>query len=91
MKKWIIDGCRKGFPRRKADVIASVKEFLHKRPNQFIDNTPSIGWYKAFLKRHPVLRLGLVELSLQQTAASAKKTFETSLSKYLKSNERTEH
>ncbi|KAJ4449860.1 hypothetical protein ANN_01266 [Periplaneta americana] len=53
MKKWIIDSCRKGFPRHKADVIASVKEFLHKRPNQFIDNTPGIGWYKTFLKRHP--------------------------------------
>ncbi|KAJ4441591.1 hypothetical protein ANN_11447 [Periplaneta americana] len=43
LKKWIIDSCRKGFPRRKADVIASVKEFLHNRPNQFIDNTPASG------------------------------------------------
>ncbi|KAJ4441219.1 hypothetical protein ANN_11070 [Periplaneta americana] len=43
LKNWIIDSCRKGFPRRKADVIASVKEFLHNRPNQFIDNTPASG------------------------------------------------
>lgn len=55
LKKWIIDCSNKGFPRRKADVIISVKEFLqlNNRPNPFADDTPGPGWYRAFLKRHP--------------------------------------
>ncbi|XP_049860339.1 uncharacterized protein LOC126354618 [Schistocerca gregaria] len=53
---WLIFECpRKGFPRRKQDIEASVQEFLHnsKRPDPFKDETPGNKWYSAFLKRHP--------------------------------------
>ncbi|KAL0852107.1 hypothetical protein ABMA28_000347 [Loxostege sticticalis] len=52
---WIITSSRKGFPRRREDLVKSVKDFLDKnpRPNQFIQNTPGKGWYKLFMKRHP--------------------------------------
>ncbi|KAJ4450542.1 hypothetical protein ANN_01969, partial [Periplaneta americana] len=76
---------KKGFPRRKADVIASVKEFLQLNnwPNLFIDNIPGRGWYKALLKRHPDTATRTSGASVQQAAASAKKIYETGLSKYL--------
>ncbi|CAK1603693.1 unnamed protein product [Parnassius mnemosyne] len=53
--EWIIQSSRKGFPRRKEDLLHSVTDFLKKspRPNNFIDNKPGEGWYKLFLKRHP--------------------------------------
>ncbi|XP_049949772.1 uncharacterized protein LOC126457500 isoform X3 [Schistocerca serialis cubense] len=52
---WIFECAQKGFPRRKQDIQASVREFLHnsKRPNPFKDDTPGNKWYSAFLKRHP--------------------------------------
>lgn len=55
---WILDCQQKGFPRRKEDVQASVKQFLTENPrsNPFTDNCPGEGWMKAFLKRNPVLR-----------------------------------
>lgn len=36
---------KKGFPRRKEDIIKSVKLYLdeHPRPDSFIDNTPGEG------------------------------------------------
>ncbi|KAJ8866450.1 hypothetical protein PR048_032293 [Dryococelus australis] len=45
LKKWIINCCNKGFPRRKSDVIISVKEFLqlNNRPNPFAHDTPGPG------------------------------------------------
>lgn len=69
--KWIISACRKGFPRRKEDVIKSVKLYLDEnpRPNSFIDNTPGDGWYKLFLKRHPELS---IRTSEAVTSASSK-------------------
>lgn len=53
--EWIIESSRKGFPRRKEDLLKSVADFLKKSPrtNTFIDNKPGEGWYKLFLKRHP--------------------------------------
>lgn len=53
--EWICENHRKGFPQRKVDVQASVKNFLDKnpRPNPFLNNCPGDGWYKAFLRRHP--------------------------------------
>lgn len=57
LEKWIIDSYRKGFPRRKNDIQASVKNFLDMNPRQtpFKQNTPGRHWYKAFLARHPNL------------------------------------
>ncbi|KAL0852380.1 hypothetical protein ABMA28_000577 [Loxostege sticticalis] len=53
--EWIVASSKKGFPRRKEDVLHSVERFLEKapRPNVFINNKPGEGWYKLFLKRHP--------------------------------------
>lgn len=55
--QWLISNHEKGFPRRKQDVQAAVKEFLDKspRPNPFKNNMPGDKWYAAFLKRNPVL------------------------------------
>jgi len=55
--KWIMESSRKGFPKRKEDILKSVSLFLKKtpRPNCFAENTPGEGWYKLFLKRHPEL------------------------------------
>lgn len=57
--KWILECARKGFPRRKDDIILSVQEFLNKnnRKTMFKDNLPGKGWYQAFFKRHPQLAL----------------------------------
>lgn len=54
---WLIENYKKGFPRRKEDVQATVQDFIneHPRQNPFTDNRPGEGWYKAFLKRHPEL------------------------------------
>ena len=55
--EWIFECHRKGFPRRKEDVLCSVKHFLDMtpRPNPFRNNCPGNGWYKSFLNRHPEL------------------------------------
>jgi hypothetical protein len=55
--EWIICNQKKGFPRRKEDVQESVKQFLDQnpRPNPFRDNIPGDGWFKAFLRRHPII------------------------------------
>ncbi|PSN32367.1 hypothetical protein C0J52_26996 [Blattella germanica] len=57
LSKWIVDSSNKGFPQRKDNVLVSVKEFLqlNYRPNPFKDNTPGVGWYRAFHRRHPEL------------------------------------
>lgn len=70
LEEWILDGCRKGYPVRKYDIQASVKEFLDAniRDNPFKNNFPGDGWYKAFLKRHPTLTHRTAEAV---TAASA--------------------
>ncbi|KAE8738997.1 hypothetical protein FOCC_FOCC015512 [Frankliniella occidentalis] len=55
---WILDCSRKGFPRRKMDVLLSVKEFQDKAPERehsFANNLPGTKWYRLFLKRHPNL------------------------------------
>lgn len=59
LEKWVHDCCRKGFPRRKEDLQLSVQEFLNQneRPNPFKENLPGIGWYQAFLRRHPNISL----------------------------------
>ncbi|KAE9528887.1 hypothetical protein AGLY_012462 [Aphis glycines] len=49
----------KGFPRRREDLQDSVKKILdgQERPNPFKNNLPGIDWYKAFLRRHPILSI----------------------------------
>lgn len=57
LAKWITECGKKGFPRRKDDVLVSVQDFLEKtgRKTIFKNNLPGKGWYQAFLKRHPKL------------------------------------
>lgn len=89
--QWIIESCRKGFPRRKEDIIQSVKLFLiaNPRSNSFIENTPGEGWYKLFLKRHPEIALRTSEAV---TSASSKisesniRSWFTQIENYLKEN-----
>lgn len=54
---WILDSHRKGFPRRKDDIIASVKKFLDENPRNtpFRNNIPGKRWFQSFLRRNPVL------------------------------------
>ncbi|XP_050552311.1 uncharacterized protein LOC118281061 [Spodoptera frugiperda] len=55
--EWVISSSRKGFPKRKEDILLSVEQFLSRnpRPNNFVNNKPGDGWYRLFLKRHPEL------------------------------------
>lgn len=59
IEDWLITSARKGFPKNKDDVLDSVQKFLidNPRPNPFTNNRPGIGWWKAFLKRHPKLSI----------------------------------
>lgn len=68
--QWIIYCSKRGFPRRKEDVLLSVEQFLMKnpRPNSFINNKPGEGWYRLFLKRNPEIVSRTAEAV---TAASA--------------------
>ncbi|KAK3922753.1 Pogo transposable element with KRAB domain [Frankliniella fusca] len=55
---WILDCSRKGFPRRRMDVLLSVKDFLDKAPERkhpFVNNLPGNKWYRMFLRRHPMI------------------------------------
>lgn len=47
--KRINDCHKKGFPRRKEDVLLSVQEFLNvnKRETPFTNNYPGRGWYRS--------------------------------------------
>lgn len=57
IKEWIIKMSRKGFPRKRDDVLDTVQKFLSDNPRKtpFVNNRPGRGWLKAFLKRHPSL------------------------------------
>lgn len=68
--EWILDSYRKGFPRRKEDIQASVKNFLDdsKRPNRFKNNVPGDTWYKSFLKRHPNISIRTSEAVTQSSS-----------------------
>jgi len=52
--RWILELARKGFPRKKDDIISSVQNFLisHPRPNPFKNNRPGEGWIKVKEKFH---------------------------------------
>ncbi|KAG5879968.1 hypothetical protein JTB14_036180 [Gonioctena quinquepunctata] len=57
LESWILESHRKGFPKRKDDIQASVKSFLdnHPRSTPFKDNLPGEHWYQCFLQRHEKL------------------------------------
>ncbi|CAI6374170.1 unnamed protein product [Macrosiphum euphorbiae] len=67
---WILESCKKGFPQSKEHLQLSVKQFLDNdnRPNPFKNNLPGVGWYKAFMNRHPSIS---VKTSEHVTGASA--------------------
>ena len=52
--RWIMELARKGFPRKKDDILSSVQNFLisHPRPNKFKNNRPGEGWIKVKEKLH---------------------------------------
>jgi hypothetical protein len=52
--RWILGLARKGFPRKKDDIISSVQNFLlsHPRPNPFKNNRPGESWIKVKEKFH---------------------------------------
>lgn len=55
---WVKVSQRKGFPKRKEDVLYAVKDFLevHAREHPFgEDILPGKGWFNSFLKWHPTL------------------------------------
>lgn len=54
---FILNLAKRGFPRKKEDVQACVQTYLKEnpRPNPFKNNKPGDVWFKAFLKRHPVI------------------------------------
>jgi len=46
LQTWIIESCKKGFPRRKEDLQMSVKQFLdiNNRHTPFKNNMPGIDF-----------------------------------------------
>ncbi|KAG5894821.1 hypothetical protein JTB14_033667 [Gonioctena quinquepunctata] len=70
LESWILESHRKGFPKRKDDIQASVKSFLenHPRSTPFKDNLPGEHWYQCFLQRHEKLsnRIPAVEILRRQ-------------------------
>ncbi|KAL4153346.1 hypothetical protein QTP88_001179 [Uroleucon formosanum] len=70
LQTWIIESCKKGFPRRKEDLQMSVKQFLdiNNRHTPFKNNMPGNGWYRAFMQRHPLIS---IRTSEHVTTASA--------------------
>lgn len=56
--EWVVESCKRGFPKRKEDILFSVKAFLDTSPRQHpfgSKNMPGNGWYRLFLKRNPIL------------------------------------
>lgn len=72
---WITECHKKGFPKRKEDIQATVKQFLDKtsRENPFTNNTPGNGWYRSFLSRNPSVTLRAPEAVTQASAAVSEK------------------
>jgi len=65
--RWILELARKGFPRKRDDIILSVQNFLisHPRPNPFKNNRPGEGWIKVKEKFHSALVMCMLHLILR--------------------------
>ncbi|KAI4466912.1 tc5 transposase dna-binding domain [Holotrichia oblita] len=77
--KWILESQKKGFPRRKDDIQATVKAFLdhHERKTPFNNNLPGNHWYEAFLKRHSELAERTAEAVTQSSACVSAQDLKT--------------
>ena len=64
--RWILELARKGFPRKKDDIISSVQNFLilHPTPNPFKNNRPGEGWIKVKEKFHSAFVMCRIHLIL---------------------------
>jgi len=64
--RWILELARKGFPRKKDDILSSVQNFLisHPRLNPFKNNRPGEGWIKVKEKFHSVIAMCNLHLIL---------------------------
>ncbi|XP_022833931.1 uncharacterized protein LOC111361769 isoform X1 [Spodoptera litura] len=67
LEDWILFSCRKGFPKRKHDLISSVSNFLNNSNRGSVFKNGE-KWYKLFLQRHPNISVRTPEAV---TAASA--------------------
>lgn len=88
---WIIECCRKGFPKRKSDLQLSVANFLKKagRDNPFKDDIPGKKWYDLFMRRHPELSERTAEAVTSASANVSEKDIKGWFQKiklYLKEN-----
>lgn len=54
---FILNLAKRGFPRKKEDIQLCVQTYLKRNPRQnpFKDDKPGDVWFKAFLKRHPII------------------------------------
>jgi hypothetical protein len=81
LEKWLMDMSRKGFPRKKEEILDSVQKFLtvNPRTNPFTENRPGRGWLRSFLKRHPTIAErsseGVTRASACVTEADIRKWF----------------
>lgn len=75
LEDWITKCARKGFPRRKDDILQSVKEFIDTsgKITPFTDNVPGKSWYKGFLSRHPNISLRESEAVTRASASLSEK------------------
>jgi hypothetical protein len=57
LSEWLIELCRRGIPINKDSLIDTVETIVKEdgRDSPFTDGRPGIGWFHAFMKRHPEL------------------------------------
>lgn len=95
LSDWLQDLYRRGFSRKKSDVINSASRILlsHLRKNQVKNNTPGNKWYYNFLRRRPEIKHSQYsELSKSHYYVSEQFIGEwfNSLTKYLRSIKKEE-
>ncbi|XP_072945089.1 uncharacterized protein, partial [Epargyreus clarus] len=89
LENWILLSCRKGFPKRKDDLISSVANFL-KNSNRASVFKNGEKWYKLFLQRHPNISVRTPEAVTAASAAVSEKDVRAwfnQIEVYLKEND----
>lgn len=89
LEDWILLSCRKGFPKRKDDVISSVANFLKnsKRTSVFKNGEK---WHKLCLQRYPNVSVRTPEAVTAASAAALEndvRAWFNQIETYLKEND----
>lgn len=69
IEQWILFCAEAGFPVTKSRLLDCVQAYVCKSITSFKNNRPGPHWYKAFMRRHPVLSQRIAQ-NLTSTRAS---------------------